>query len=73
MLPALKLSPEMAVALIGAGSFCVIHANSSMFWLLSKMHEIPPKTLFRTLTVMTLFMGVGGGLGVFVLWLFGVR
>lgn len=73
MLPALDLSPELALALIGAGSFCVFHANSSFFWLLSKMHEVPPKILFRTFTVQSLFMGLGGGIGVFVLWLFGVR
>ncbi|MHC4587524.1 MAG: GntP family permease, partial [Planctomycetota bacterium] len=37
MLGTLNLSPEMAVALIGAGSFCVFHANASFFWLLNRL------------------------------------
>jgi GntP family gluconate:H+ symporter len=73
MLPALGLSPELAVALIGAGSFCVFHANSSFFWLLSRMHQIPPKILFKTYSVQSLMMGFGGGFGIFILWLFGIR
>ena len=73
MLPALELSPELAVALIGAGSFCVFHANSSFFWLLSKMHQIPPQILFKTYSVQSLFMGIGGGIGVLLLWIFGIR
>jgi GntP family gluconate:H+ symporter len=73
MLPLLNISPEMAVALVGAGSFCVFHANSSFFWLLGKMHQVPPQVLFRTFTVQSLLMGIGGGVGIAVLWLIGVR
>jgi GntP family gluconate:H+ symporter len=73
MLPTLNLSPELAVALIGAGSFCVFHANSSFFWLLSKMHQIPPQILFKTYSVQSLMMGIGGGIGVLLLWFFGIR
>lgn len=73
MLPTLNMSPEIAVALIGAGAFCIFHANSSFFWLLSKMHQIPPAILFRTYSVQSLFMGIGGGIGILLLWSFGIR
>ncbi|MHC4175453.1 MAG: GntP family permease, partial [Planctomycetota bacterium] len=57
MLGSLNLSPEMAVALIGAGSFCVFHANASFFWLLNRLHNIPPNVLYRTFTLQSLCMG----------------
>jgi GntP family gluconate:H+ symporter len=73
MIPTLNMSPELAVALIGAGSFCIFHANSSFFWLLSKMHQIPPAILFKTYSVQSLSMGLGGGIGILLLWSFGIR
>lgn len=72
-LPQLGLSPEMAVALIGSGSFCVFHVNSSFFWLLNRLHEVPPTTLLRTYTLQSLCMGLSGLAAVGVLWLFGLR
>ena len=69
----LNLSPEMAIALIGAGSFCVFHANTSFFWLLSRLHKVPPNVLFRTFTAQSLFMGLSGFLGVVLLRLLGVH
>ncbi len=72
MLPSLGLSAEFAVALIGAGSLSVIHANSSFFWLLSRLHDIPPHILYRTYSVQSVCMSLGGLLGAMVLHLLGV-
>lgn len=71
MVDSLPISPEMVAALIGCGSFCVFHANSSFFWLLNRLHDVPPKILYRTFTVQSLVMGLSGLIGVFVLMLFG--
>lgn len=41
----------ISIPMVGCGSFCVFHANSSFFWLLNRLHEVPPKILYRTFTV----------------------
>ncbi len=64
MVDSLPVSPEMTAALIGCGSFCVFHANSSFFWLLNRLHEVPPNVLYRTFTVQSLVMGMAGLVGV---------
>ena len=71
MVDSLPISAEMTAALIGCGSFCVFHANSSFFWLLNRLHEVPPRVLYRTYTVQSLVMGVTGLIGVFLLLLVG--
>ncbi len=71
LVDSLPVSPEMVAALIGCGSFCVFHANSSFFWLLNRLHEVPPKTLYRTYTLQSLIMGLSGLTGVLLLRLFG--
>jgi GntP family gluconate:H+ symporter len=73
MLGSLNLSPEIAVALIGAGSFCVFHANASFFWLLNRLHNIPPNVLYRTYTLQSLCMGLCGLLAVIILRVVGVQ
>lgn len=73
MLSVLGISPELASALIGSGSFCVFHINSSFFWLLNRLHNIAPAILLRTYTVQSLCMGLGGLSVVLVLYLFGLR
>lgn len=65
------MSPEIVAALIGCGSFCVFHVNSSFFWLLNRLHEAPPKVLYKTFTVQSLIMGLSGLVGVLILVLFG--
>jgi len=65
------MSPEIVAALIGCGSFCVFHVNSSFFWLLNRLHEAPPKVLYKTFTVQSLIMGVSGLIGVLILIAFG--
>ena len=71
MVESLPVSPEMVAALIGCGSFCVFHANSSFFWLLNRLHEVPPKILYKTFTLQSLVMGLSGLVGVLLLKLFG--
>ena len=65
-------SPEIMAALIGCGAFCVFHANSSFFWLLNRLHEVPVATLYRTYTLQSLVMGISGLIGVLLLWILGV-
>ncbi len=72
LLPTLGLSTEMAVALVGAGSLGVIHANASFFWLLSRLHGAGPDVLYRTYSLQSLCMGLGGLAGVMILRLLGV-
>jgi len=71
MIDSLPASPEIVAALIGCGSFIVFHANSSFFWLLNRLHEVPPKTLYKTYTLQSLVMGLSGLLGVFILIMLG--
>ena len=68
----MSFSPEIMSALIGCGSFCVFHANSSFFWLLNRLHEVPVAVLYRTYTIQSLVMGLTGLIGVFILRLAGV-
>lgn len=71
MIDSLPVSPEIAAALIGCGAFCVFHANSSFFWLLNRLHQVPPKILYRTYTLQSLTMAVFGLIGTLILLLFG--
>ena len=71
MVDSLPVSPEITAALIGCGSFCVFHANSSFFWLLNRLHEAPPNVLYKTFTLQSLVMGLSGLVGVFLLKVFG--
>ncbi|MEM7370244.1 MAG: GntP family permease [Bacteroidota bacterium] len=65
-------SPELMAALIGSGSFCVFHANSSFFWLLNRLHDVPVNVLYRTYTPQSFVMGLSGLLGVLILWAIGI-
>jgi len=73
LLGVLDISPEMAVALVGAGAVSVVHANASLFWLLSRLHEVPPTILYRAFSVQTLVMGGAGFVAVLLLRLCGVH
>ena len=72
MIDNMPYSPEILAALIGCGAFCVFHANSSFFWLLNRLHEVPVATLYRTYTMQSLVMGISGLIGILFLWLMGV-
>lgn len=67
----LPVSAEMTAALIGCGSFCVFHANSSFFWLLNRLHEAPPNILYKTYTLQSLVMGLSGLIAVLLLMALG--
>lgn len=71
MIDSLPVSPEIAAALIGCGAFCVFHANSSFFWLLNRLHQVPPKVLYKTYTLQSLVMAISGLVGTLILLLFG--
>lgn len=71
MVDSLPISPEMTAAMIGCGSFCVFHANSSFFWLLNRLHDVPPNILYRTYTLQSLVMGLSGLIGALLLLLLG--
>jgi GntP family gluconate:H+ symporter len=73
MASSMPYSPEIMAALIGCGSFCVFHANSSFFWLLNRLHEVPVNILYKTYTVQSLIMGLSGLLGVGILFLIGIH
>lgn len=68
----LPISPEIMAASIGCGSFCVFHANSSFFWLLNRLHEVPPKILYKSFTLQSLVMGLSGLLAVLLLKFIGL-
>ena len=72
MAGSMPYSPEIMAALIGCGAFCVFHANSSFFWLLNRLHEVPVPVLYKTYTLQSLVMGLSGLLAVVLLWLLGV-
>lgn len=72
LLGTLGLSPELAAALIGGGALSIIHSNASFFWLLSRLHDVPPHVLYRTYSVQSLCMSVGAFGGVLLLRLLGV-
>ncbi|MEM6766960.1 MAG: GntP family permease [Bacteroidota bacterium] len=71
MVDSFPISPEIVAAMIGCGSFCVFHANASFFWLLNRLHEVPPNILYKTYTLQSLIMGISGLVGVLLLSLFG--
>lgn len=71
MIGNLGISPEIAAALIGSGSFCVFHANSSFFWILNRLHKVPPRILYKTFTVQSLIMGISGLIGTLIFYILG--
>lgn len=68
----MSYSPEIMAALIGCGSFCVFHANSSFFWLLNRLHNVPIKILYKTFSIQSLVMGISGFIGVVILYALGL-
>jgi hypothetical protein len=58
---------------INRGNFEFEDANSSFFWLLNKLHDVPVNMLYKSYTLQSLIMGVSGLIGVGILYLVGVR
>lgn len=62
MMNALGFTSPLAAALvvmaIGAGAMTVSHANDSYFWVVTGFGGIKPSDGYRTMTLMTLIMGI---------------
>ena len=62
MMSALGFTSPLAAALvvmaIGAGAMTVSHANDSYFWVVAGFGGIKPRDGYRTMTLMTLLMGI---------------
>jgi len=62
MMNALGFTSPLAAALvvmaIGAGAMTVSHANDSYFWVVTGFGGIKPRDGYRTMTLMTLIMGI---------------
>ena len=62
MMSALGFTSPLAAALvvmaIGAGAMTVSHANDSYFWVVTGFGGIKPRDGYRTMTLMTLIMGL---------------
>jgi gluconate:H+ symporter, GntP family len=62
LLPQLGLDSEngrmLCVLAMGAGSMMISHANDAYFWVISKFSGIDMRTMLRTYTVGSIFMGI---------------
>ncbi len=52
------LAAALVVMAIGAGAMTVSHANDSYFWVVTGFGGIKPRDVYRTMTLMTLIMGL---------------
>ena len=52
------LAATLVVMAIGAGAMTVSHANDSYFWVVTGMSGIKARDGYRTMTLMTLIMGI---------------
>lgn len=73
MLPTLGWTTPVQRALvtlaIGAGSMVVSHANDSYFWVVSRFSDMSVEDAYRLQTLGSLVTGLGGFLGVAILYL----
>lgn len=62
LLPALGLhtgnGPMWCVLAMGAGSMMISHANDAYFWVIAKFAGLDTKTMLRTYTIATIWMGL---------------
>ena len=70
LLPALGISPELCVAAIAAGGMCVLHVNSSMFWLVQRMCNFEVKDILKTIVPLSFFCSIAALAMTFVISLF---
>ena len=66
MLPALGISPEMAVIAIAGGSFCGVLPMGSYFWCVTKLAGYDIKKGYVAVTATTFVMG---GVALISIWL----
>lgn len=74
MLPALGLDTPLRSALtvlaIGAGAMTVSHANDSYFWVVTNFGKLTPQQGYQTQTLLSLLMGTGSILFIFLFTFF---
>lgn len=62
LLPTLGLESEweklLALAAMGAGSMTLSHANDAYFWVVARFGRIDTPTMFRTYSLLSLWMGL---------------
>lgn len=67
MLPALGISPELAVIAIAGGSFCGVFPQGSYFWCVAKLAGYDIKKGYMAVTVTSFVMGITAFVAI---WLF---
>lgn len=55
----LGISPELCVAAIAAGGMCVLHVNSSMFWLVQRMCKFEVTDTLKSIVPLSLVCSLG--------------
>lgn len=66
-LPSLGISPELCVMAIAAGGMCVLHVNSSMFWLLQRLCGFSVSDTLKTMVPISAVCSITALASVFVL------
>lgn len=70
LLPALGISPELAVVAIAGGSMCGVFPQGSYFWCVTKLADFDLKKGYVAVTLTTFIMGITAFLSVLVLSFF---
>ena len=70
LMPALGLSPEMAVIAIAGGSFCGVFPQGSYFWCVTKLAGYDMKRGYIAVTATTFIMGAAAFVTIFIMSLF---
>lgn len=70
LLPALGISPELAVIAIAGGAMCGVLPQGSYFWCVTKLAGFDLKKGYFAVTLTTFIMGATAFLSVFILSLF---
>lgn len=70
LLPALGISPELAVIAIAGGSFCGVFPQGSYFWCVTKLSGYDIKKGYVAVTATTFVMGVAAFVSIWIFSLF---
>ncbi|GAA0733766.1 GntP family permease [Clostridium oceanicum] len=71
-LPTLGISPELCVLAIASGGMCVLHVNSSMFWLVQRMCKIPVTDLLKAIVPLSMVCSFAALASTYLLSLLGI-
>lgn len=66
-LPSLGISPELCVIAIASGGMCVLHVNSSMFWLVQRLCGFEPGATLKTMVPVSAVCSLAALAGAMVL------